>query len=669
MSSLDAKHLPGKQIDQYTLELFLGRGAMGQVFRATDSILKRTVALKLIIKTDDLQPMSSEARKRLIREAQAAGRLSHPNIVTIYSYGETEELQYITMEYVAGKNLAQILRERKVLEIGEVLDIIEQILLALDAACEEGIVHRDIKPANIMITSGGKVKVTDFGLARLHSASALTVSGAILGTPYYMSPEQVASQLVDTRSDIFSTGVVLYELLTGARPFDADSISAIIYKILHSEPPPPTMLKTGIPDFVAGIIKKALSKEIRSRYQNPQEMLKDIRTAKGFFFHTVDPSYEATLVGAPEDTMDSRSPIRVGGKVGEKGIPEEDSGSQGHYFPGDVPGNEPLPSSMSVQAGAERGGLPEAGPFVPAPYPARPGMRSGVKTAFLLAVLLSGIIGGVGFGIYLLKAPPGARYIEKGGRTEIPPGPAIPAASEPAARETAAPKPPKSEESGPAPSMGSLPAAAEPSDANVRLLNSEEEYGRDMGLPQGRYLPSSPSADTANGTPEPNKMRTDAQVAAQVLLGQAEQAYLEGRITAPPGNNTIQYYKQAFALDRENGGIYASLLHAAGESVTRAKTSIARKDFRSARSLVSQAENILQAAPNPPPAQYQPAFKKLAAEIGTLSKMPADSADGKAPPKPDAVAVKQEAPVQPKLLKEDFPSGKILKEDFRSTNP
>jgi hypothetical protein len=264
--------------------------------------------------------------------------------------------------------------------------------------------------------------------------------------------------------------------------------------------------------------------------------------------------------------------------------------------------------------------------------------------------------------------------------------------------------------------MGSLLVAADPSDANVRLLNSEEAYSRDMGLPQGRYFievskegylpqdlevsiragekntvslrlekrpepptvssapgktepPSSPSADTASGTPEPNKMRTDVQVAAQVLLGQAEQAYLEGRITVPPGNNTIQYYKQAFALDRENGGIYASLLHAAGESVTRAKTSIARKDFRSARSLVSQAENILQAVPNPPLAQYQPAFQKLAAEIVTLSKMPADSVDGKAPSKPDAVAVKQEAPVQPKLLKEDFPSGKILKEDFRSTNP
>ena len=217
----------GRKVDQFRLDEYLAQGAMGLVFKARDTTLDRTVAIKLISKKDDLTVAMAEARRRLIQEAQAAGRLTHPNIVTIYSYGDTEEFQYICMEYVVGRTLAEVLRECQVLDIEEALTIFEQILQALDAACHEGIVHRDIKPANIIITPEGKVKVMDFGIAKLPSLS-MTTTGTVLGTPYYMSPEQISGQKVDTRSDIFSVGAVLYQALTGTRPFEGESTVALI---------------------------------------------------------------------------------------------------------------------------------------------------------------------------------------------------------------------------------------------------------------------------------------------------------------------------------------------------------------------------------------------------------------------------------------------------------
>jgi serine/threonine-protein kinase len=693
MSSLHANRLTGKQIDQFILDLFLGSGSMGLVFKASDTVLKRTVALKLILKDDALARISAEARKRFIREAQAAGRLSHPNIVTIYSYGETDELQYITMEYVAGRNLAEILKERKVLEVGEATDIVEQILLALDAAYGEGIVHRDIKPANIMITADARVKVTDFGLARFHSASTLTESGSILGTPYYMSPEQVASQVVDTRSDIFSTGVVLYELLTGARPFEADSITAIIYKIMNVEPLAPSLLKTGIPDCMARIIKKALSKEIRSRYQAPQEMLKDIRIAKCLCSNSDDVSCDTTVVGVPWNVAEE--------------IP--DAGKK--YFPPTDPAIAPSWSSSSSQAAAARAGPSGFSHVVPQSEPAQPGMRTLPKTPVLLAVLLFCIISAIGLGIHLLKGPHKAQYVEQGSQAGVQSPPSMSSSSDSTVTEVPGQQIPKSEPNSPGSPRGSLLVLTEPSDASVRLLNSGEEYGQDTGLPPGRYLievskdgyltqtlevsvkpgekstvslhlekrreiessrrpsqyepPPVTSAYSAGGLSRPNELETDVHVAAQVLIGQAEQAYREGRISSPEGNNSVQYYQRAFALDENNNGIYASLLNAVGEIATRAKTAIKKKDFRAAGAHVKQAQMMFEAVPQPPMVQYQPAFKKLATEIDTVSKMLSDSARRKPPLKPIGPMMRQETAFQPKPLKEDFPSSKILNEEFR----
>ncbi len=276
-----ADKIIGKHIDQFTVEAFIAEGSMGMVFKAYDSMLARVVALKLIPKssknatdTEDLH--REEARKRLIHEAQTAGNLVHPNIVTIHSYGETDEFQYICMEYIQGKTLSQILKERGAIPVEEVIPILEQILLALKTAYKAGIVHRDIKPSNIMITEDNRVKVMDFGIAKLPSLS-LTVTGMVLGTPFYMSPEQISGKKVDIRSDIFSLGAVFYELVTGEKPFEAENTATLIYKIVQIDPIPPNIVNVNIPQAVARVIFKAMAKDPSQRYQKPAEMLMDVK--------------------------------------------------------------------------------------------------------------------------------------------------------------------------------------------------------------------------------------------------------------------------------------------------------------------------------------------------------------------------------------------------------
>lgn len=279
---LNPDSLVGKQLDQFKLESFIAKGAMGFVFRAFDSMLTRTVALKLIPKTSEGGLSDSEAlsreegKKRLIQEAKAAGKLAHPNIVTIHSYGENEEFQYICMEFISGLTLTQILRERGPFPVEEAIPVVEQILLALDAADAESIVHRDIKPSNVMITDDGRVKVMDFGIAKLPSLS-MTITGMVLGTPYYMSPEQISGRKVDIRSDIFSLGAVIYEMLTGEKAFQGESTATLTYKIIQEDPVPPNKINVLIPEPVANLVSKALSKDPANRFLKPKEMLAALR--------------------------------------------------------------------------------------------------------------------------------------------------------------------------------------------------------------------------------------------------------------------------------------------------------------------------------------------------------------------------------------------------------
>jgi serine/threonine-protein kinase len=227
------------KLGKYAIVGTLGRGAMGTVYDGHDPVIDRRVAIKTIPLTsaaDDSEAADELARFK--REAQAAGRLQHPNIVGVYDYGETETLAYIVMEYVDGTSLKALLDRGERMAPAEAVRIMQQLLAGMQYSHERGVVHRDIKPANVMITSAGVVKIADFGIARIESSS-LTQAGTIMGTPAYMSPEQFMGQTVDARTDIYSAGVLLYQLLTGERPFEG-SMTAIMHKALNTVPPRPS---------------------------------------------------------------------------------------------------------------------------------------------------------------------------------------------------------------------------------------------------------------------------------------------------------------------------------------------------------------------------------------------------------------------------------------------
>src|ERR1039458_7766572 len=264
---------------RYQIVRELGRGSMGVVYQGYDPLIGRTVAIKTML-PEGLSPDEFlEYKKRFKVEAMAAGVLAHPNIITVYDYGEDDGVLYLAMEYLEGKSLEKIVQEQGVLPIETILPIYDQICNALDHAHNNKIVHRDIKPANIMILNNGLVKVTDFGIAKM-MAMGMTQVGQILGTPNYMSPEQVKGRHIDGRSDIFSLGVILYELVTGEKPFGGQNITTLIYNIMHENPIPPRELDASIHSGLSFVISKALAKNVDERYQTCRELAEDLKNYK-----------------------------------------------------------------------------------------------------------------------------------------------------------------------------------------------------------------------------------------------------------------------------------------------------------------------------------------------------------------------------------------------------
>ena len=265
-----------KKLGRYEILGTLGKGAMGHVYKGVDPAINRPVALKTIRLdfVNDIEEME-ELKERLFREAQAAGKLSHPNIVTIYDVGSEDQLQYIAMEYLEGRTLEDLIKKKTKLNFKIISKIITQICNALEYAHNKGIVHRDIKPANIMITSSYEVKLLDYGIARVDSNS-MTKTGIAMGTPNYISPEQLRGQSVDSRADLFSLGVVIYELLVGRRPFKGENITSLIYSVMNHEPEKPSNLNPQIPLLFDHIVSRALQKNPDERYQKASDLKNDL---------------------------------------------------------------------------------------------------------------------------------------------------------------------------------------------------------------------------------------------------------------------------------------------------------------------------------------------------------------------------------------------------------
>jgi serine/threonine-protein kinase len=238
-------------------------------------MLDRTVAIKTISLSLSKEEIA-EFEQRFYREAKSAGRLNHPNIVTIYDIGRTDTLAYLAMEFLEGRSLREILDDGAVLPVERIADIAAQVADGLQAAHDAQVVHRDIKPANIMILANGTAKITDFGVALIPSANR-TQAGTILGSPKYMSPEQVVGQDLDGRSDIFSLGVMLYEMLTGKAPFTGENINAIMFKIINESPLSPTAVKTDIPPVFDAIVARAMAKHPDDRYRTARDLASDLR--------------------------------------------------------------------------------------------------------------------------------------------------------------------------------------------------------------------------------------------------------------------------------------------------------------------------------------------------------------------------------------------------------
>ncbi len=284
-----------RRLGRFEIVRLLGRGGMGEVYLAEDRKIGRPVAIKRIrIERGVGEAALAESRARFDVELRATGRLSHPNIAAVYDAFETEDSYCIALEYVPGISLDERLKARPPLTAPEAAGLSGQIAAGLDYAHRRGIVHRDIKPGNILLSEDGEVKITDFGIAKLASLD-VTQTGVALGTPSYMSPEQIRSQTLDGRSDQFSLGVLLYQMLTGRLPFAGANAHAVLYKILHDEPERPGTLNAALPPSVDTVLAKALAKEPSGRYATCGELAQDLATALA----TLAPTMITGTVTAP----------------------------------------------------------------------------------------------------------------------------------------------------------------------------------------------------------------------------------------------------------------------------------------------------------------------------------------------------------------------------------
>src|SRR3954447_11030236 len=275
---------PVEKVSRYEITGELGKGAMGRVYKAVDPTIGRTVALKTM-RLDVHGLDTDEMLRRFKNEARLAGVLNHGNIVTIYDAGEEDGLFYIAMEYIEGVTLHSVLNQRKTLPPEDIINISKQVCAGLDHAHHHGVIHRDVKPANVMLEPDGTAKIMDFGIAK-SGGGGVTSTGQVLGTPNYMAPEQVRGHVLDGRTDLFSFGVMLYEMTTGEKPFAGTNVTTIIYKIIHEAPVPPRELDVTIHPGLDKVIMKALAKKPEERYQTGAELARDLQNYKSLGANT-----------------------------------------------------------------------------------------------------------------------------------------------------------------------------------------------------------------------------------------------------------------------------------------------------------------------------------------------------------------------------------------------
>jgi tetratricopeptide (TPR) repeat protein len=378
---------------------------MGEVFKAHDPLLNRLIAVKTI---SGSAPAEGDARKRFLREAQSAARLNHPNIITVFDLGEDQGRVYMAMELLEGTDLRELINSRSVTDLAQKLDFMEQVCDGLAYAHGKQIVHRDLKPANIHVQPSGQVKIMDFGLARL-GASEMTATGTVMGTPNYMSPEQVRGEKADARSDIFSLGAVFYELLTAHKAFDADSIHAVLFQVLDHDPEPVRNRAADVPEILVEVIHRALEKDPARRFQDAAQMRAALDLVRQVFAGEMDEaaglaalhmlgSADTTVIGLATvgDATMAATPA-AGGP--DPSAPAERARKGASLLKGRTPMGARAPgSSRGMRDTTTR---PPSRPAVPPPPPAPVARWPVVLGAGVLALVMM-----AGLGVWLLRPAP-----------------------------------------------------------------------------------------------------------------------------------------------------------------------------------------------------------------------------------------------------------------------
>jgi serine/threonine-protein kinase len=395
VNALDGGHLVGR----YRIVKFLGAGAMGEVYLADDPQIDRRLAIKTVRLVGRPQEIE-DRKKRLLREARAAGRLLHPNVVTLFDAGEAEGMLYLAFEYVEGTDLAQRLEAgEQRLSLRQVLRVVRQVADALDYAHGQGIVHRDIKPSNILLDTFGRVKVADFGIAKMAGQSTeLTMAGSVMGSPQYLSPEQIRGEDLDGRSDIFSLGVVLYEILSGKRPFEGETITTLVYQILHKDPPPVSELRA-VPPRLEELLRRMLAKSAGDRLATGGEAARELAAIEA------ELSDETLSAPAGAEELDAtrilpRKPTPVGGVAAAAPSPlgtvPASPGTTPSVRASTVAASLPTASQPVAQVAPPPQAAPPAAP-VPS-LVAAAASRKPLPIGLLIGVVLLVIVGALGVG-------------------------------------------------------------------------------------------------------------------------------------------------------------------------------------------------------------------------------------------------------------------------------
>ena len=367
---------PGDTLGRYRIERPLGHGAMGEVYLARDPQIDRPLAVKTLRLVGIREEEVGERKERLLREARTAGRLIHPHIVTLFDAGEQDGVLFLAFEYVAGSDLARRLQSGP-LPVGEALRIAREACEGLGCAHRAGIVHRDVKPSNLMLDADGRVKIADFGIAKMQGqGTELTISGAVMGSPHYLSPEQVRGEELDGRSDLFSLGIVVYEMLSGRRPFAGETISTLVYQILGTQPPPLPALRPGLEPHLPALLGRLLAKDRTERVSDAQAAVAEIERLERELPAELLGS-TAMLVAAPTDAtvvMDSGSLAAAGGAGEGEGEGARRAAARGEaVWPVEARRRSPRrgrapPVPCHRRRGASRGAEPEPEPE-PGPGP------------------------------------------------------------------------------------------------------------------------------------------------------------------------------------------------------------------------------------------------------------------------------------------------------------